>query len=104
MAKARAEEKGLVCEWGDNGYLKTKFTVSGFEYYPKWDRNVLYSAIADHGSWFDTWPGMDCLPYMTNYNKTTPAERPLAITFGDGEEMTREGIILSDKTSIYITF
>jgi len=91
-AQKRAEAKGLVCEWGEDGYLKTKYTVSGFEYYPKWDRNVLYSAIADHGSWFDTWPGMDCLPYMTDFDKTTPSERPLAITFGDGEEMTRKDL------------
>ena len=80
-----------MVEWGEDGYMKTKFTVSGFEYFPQLDRNLLYSAIADHGSWFDTWPGMAELDYMAEYKTAHDAERPLAITYGDGSEMTREG-------------
>jgi len=89
-AQKRAEAKGLVVEWGEDDYMKTKFTVSGFEYFPPLDRNLFYCAIADHGNWFDTWPGMDNLPYMSTFEGTTALERPLAMTFGDGEEMTRE--------------
>lgn len=88
-AQKRAEEKGLEIEWGADNYMKTKFTVSGFEYFPRLDRNLLYCAIADHGNWFDTWPGMLELPYMSTFEGTTAAERPLAMTFGDGTEMTR---------------
>merc|ERR1711908_200032 len=66
-AQKRAEAKGLVVEWGKDGYMKTRYTVSGFEYFPQLDRNLLYSAIADHGSWFDTWPGMAELDYMKTY-------------------------------------
>ena len=91
-AQKRAEAKGLTVEWGEGGYMKTRFTISGFEYFPQLDRNLLYSAIADHGSWFDTWPGMAELEYMKEYKNASSNERPLAITFGDGEEMTREGI------------
>ena len=91
VAQKRAEAKGLVVEWGEDNYMKTKFTVSGFEYFPPLDRNLFYCAIADHGNWFDTWPGMDNLPYMSTFEGTTALERPLAMTFGDGEEMTREG-------------
>jgi hypothetical protein len=80
----------FVFEWGEDNYMKTKFTVSGFEYFPPLDRNLFYCAIADHGNWFDTWPGMDNLPYMSTFEETTALERPLAMTFGDGEEMTRE--------------
>jgi len=90
VAQKRAEAKGLVCEWGENRYLKTKFTVSSFEYYPRLDRNLLYSSIADHGAWFDTWPGMSCKNYMSDYEKATAVERPLAMTYGDGTEFTLE--------------
>ena len=92
-AQKRAESKGLVVEWGADGYMKTKFTVSGFEYFPTLDRNLLYSAIADHGSWFDTWPGMAELDYMSEYKTAHDAERPLAITYGDGSEFTLEGTV-----------
>jgi len=91
-AQKRAESKGLVVEWGADGYMKTKFTVSGFEYFPTLDRNLLYSAIADHGSWFDTWPGMAELDYMSEYKTAHDAERPLAITYGDGSEFTLEDL------------
>ena len=35
---------------------------------------------ADDAMWFDTWPLVQHLPY---------ADRPLALLFGDGTEMTR---------------
>jgi len=89
-AERRAREKGLEVEWGDNGYMKTKCYISGFEYYPKGDQNVLYSAIADHACWFDTWPEVAWKPYMKTYEGANEDERPLAITFGDDTEMTRE--------------
>jgi len=89
-AQRRAEAKGLKVEWGENGYMKTKCYISGYEYAPKFDQNVLYSAIADHSCWFDTWPEMAWKPYMKTYEGANVTERPLAITFGDDSEMTRE--------------
>lgn len=76
-----AKSRGLEVEWGPNRLLKTRYYVSAFEYYPKLDRNVLYSSIADDGAWFDTWPKVMHLPY---------SERPLALTFGDGTQMTHD--------------
>ena len=76
-----AESRGLEAEWGRNGLLKTRYYVSAFEYFPDLDRNLLFSSVADDGMWFDTWPNVMHLPYD---------ERPLALTFGDGSEMTRE--------------
>lgn len=76
-----AESRGLDVEWGPNRLLKTRYYASAFEYYPKLDRNLLYSSVADDGMWFDAWPNVMHLPY---------AERPLALTFGDGTEMTRD--------------
>lgn len=75
-----AKSRGLEVEWGPDRLLKTRYYVSAFEYFPQLDRNVLYSSIADDGAWFDTWPNVMHLPYP---------ERPLALTFGDGTEMTR---------------
>ncbi len=80
-AERIAQSRGLEVEWGPNRLLKTRYYVSAFEYYPPLDRNLLYSSVADDGMWFDTWPQVMHLPY---------AERPLALTFGDGTEMTRE--------------
>jgi hypothetical protein len=76
-----AKSRGLEVEWGPNRLLKTRYCVSAFEYFPKLDRNVLYSSIADDGAWFDTWPKVMHLPY---------SERPLALTFGDGTQMTHD--------------
>lgn len=80
-AVRKAESRGLEAEWGPNRLLKTRYYISAFEYFPKLDRNVLYSSIADDGMWFDAWPNVMHLPYD---------ERPLALTFGDGSEMTSE--------------
>lgn len=76
-----ARSRGLECEWGPDGMLKTRYYISAFEYFPQLDKNVLYSSLADDGMWFDTWPKIMHLP---NH------ERPLKLTFGDGAEMTRE--------------
>ena len=76
-----AADRGLEIEWGENRLLKTRYYVSAFEYCPDLDRNVLYSSVADDAMWFDAWPNVMHLPY---------AERPLALTFGDGSEMTRD--------------
>lgn len=80
-AEARAHQRGLVTEWGENRMLKTRFYVSAFEYFPQMDRNLLYCSVADHGMWFDTWPLVQHLPYN---------ERPLHLTFGDDSEMSRD--------------
>lgn len=79
-AVRKAQSRGLEVEWGPNRMLKTRYYVSAFEYYPSLDRNVLYSSVADDGMWFDAWPNVMHLPYD---------ERPLALTFGDGTELTR---------------
>jgi len=76
-----ATARGLEIEWGKDRLLKTRYHVSAFEYFPELDRNLLYSSVADDGMWFDTWPNVMHLPYT---------ERPLALTFGDGSEMTRD--------------
>lgn len=84
-----AIQKGLQkTDWGPNRYFKTKYTVSAFEYYPKFDTNVLYSSIADHSSWFDQWPGVKDLPEMKSFETAVKEERPLKITFGTGEDMS----------------
>ena len=101
MAEKKANEKGLTVEWGKNGYMKTKCTISGFEYFPKWDQNVLYSAIADHSVWFDNWPTVMEKPYIKTFEGADETERPLAITFGDGEEFTREGNIYNSRQNMY---
>ncbi len=78
-AIAEARKRGLDAEWGHNGLLKTRYTVSAFEYFPQLDKNLLYSSMADDSAWFDTWPLVQHLPVD---------ERPLKMTFGDGSEMT----------------
>ena len=80
-AIAEARSRGLTAEWGEDRKLKTRYTISAFEYFPHLDRNLLYSSMADDGAWFDTWPLVQHLP---------ADERPLKLTFGDLTEMTRE--------------
>lgn len=83
VAASRARDQRLAVEWGDDRLLKTRFYCSAFEYFPSLDRNVLYSSLADHGMWFDTWPLVQHLPY---------AERPLHMTFGDDSEISADEI------------
>ncbi len=78
-AELRAISQGLEVEWGADRELLTRYYCEAFEYDPRTDRNVLYSSLADHGMWFDTWPLVQHLPY---------AERPLHMTFGDGTEIS----------------
>jgi hypothetical protein len=85
-AQAKAEECGLEVEWctdplkeTSHRYMKTKLRISAFEYCPAVDRNVLYSSIADHNMWFDTWKGVASVP---------PEKRPLQMTFGDGDPIS----------------
>ncbi|CAK9024405.1 unnamed protein product [Durusdinium trenchii] len=87
-AERVARECGLDVEWCEDPlkpeskrYMKTKLTISAFEYCPSVGRNVLYSSIADHNMWFDTWKGVHDVP---------PAKRPLQMTFGDGTPFTLE--------------
>jgi hypothetical protein len=80
VAEAKATERGLIVEWGPNRLMKTRYYNPAFEYFPGLDRNLLYSSLADHGMWFDTWPLVQHLPF---------AERPLHMTFGDDSEFTR---------------
>jgi len=79
-AVERAEAMGLEVEWGPDGLLRTRYYSPAYEYFPQLDRNVLYSSVADHGMWFDTWPLVQHLPH---------ADRPLDLTFGDGTPFTR---------------
>jgi len=83
-AVARAQAMGLDTEWGPDGLLRTRYHSPAFEYFPTLDRNVLYSSVADHGMWFDTWPLVQHLPY---------SERPLDLTYGDGTPFTRDELI-----------
>jgi hypothetical protein len=79
LAAERARAQGLAVEWGADRMLKTRYYCSAFEYFAHLDRNVLYSSLADHGMWFDTWPLVQHLPHT---------ERPLHMTFGDDSEFT----------------
>jgi len=83
VAASRARDQRLAVEWGPNRLLKTRYYCPAFEYFPHLDRNVLYSSLADHGMWFDTWPLVQHLAYE---------ERPLHMTFGDDSEISREEI------------
>ena len=80
-AVEQARKRGLEVEWGPNRLLKTRYYVSAFEYFPQLDRNLLYSSVADDAMWFDAWPKVMHLPFE---------QRPLKLTFGNGEEMTRQ--------------
>ena len=82
-AEARAAASGLVTSWGADRKLQTRYYTSAFEYFPQLDRNVLYASIADHASWFDTWPMVEQLP---------PTERPLWMTFGDDTDFTHDDL------------
>ncbi|KAG1648186.1 hypothetical protein GQR58_030035 [Nymphon striatum] len=46
VAEAKAQERGLVTEWGANRLLKTRFYVSAFEYFPQMDSQ---SAVLQRG-------------------------------------------------------
>lgn len=81
VAASRARDQRLAVEWGPNRLLQTRYYSPAFEYYDHLDRNVLYSSLADHGMWFDTWPLVQHLPY---------AERPLHMTFGDDSEFSSD--------------
>ena len=80
-AERRARAKGLQTSWGPDRLLRTRYYVSAFEYFPPLDRNLLFSSVADHSMWFDTWPLVDQLP---------PEQRPLWMTFGDDTDFTHD--------------
>lgn len=91
-AEAIARSTGLEVEWGPNRFMRTKYTVSAFEYVacrvgcecglclltcvlasrycPYTDRNLLYAAVADDSMWFDTWPGVRHLPTMETVDQS----------------------------------
>ncbi|MGI9644459.1 MAG: TauD/TfdA family dioxygenase [Ilumatobacteraceae bacterium] len=85
VAEQRARSQRLAIDWGPDRLMKTRYYCPAYEYAPKLDRNVLYSSIADHGMWFDTWPLVQHLPYE---------DRPLNMTFGDDTPFTREDLEL----------
>ncbi|CAJ1327075.1 unnamed protein product, partial [Effrenium voratum] len=78
-------------------YMKTKLVISAFEYCPEVERNLLYSSIADHNMWFDTWQGVHDVP---------PEKRPLQMSFGDGTpfslEELRQWVHLYDEGGIRV--
>eukprot|EP00931_Biecheleriopsis_adriatica_P044822 TRINITY_DN2567_c0_g1_i2.p1 TRINITY_DN2567_c0_g1~~TRINITY_DN2567_c0_g1_i2.p1 ORF type:complete len:390 (-),score=82.09 TRINITY_DN2567_c0_g1_i2:43-1212(-) len=103
-AEQKARDCGLEVEWVQDPlnessmrYMKTTLRISAFEYCPSVKRNVLYSSIADHNMWFDTWQGMHDIP---------PQKRPLHMTFGDGTPFTldelREWVSLYDDGGIRV--
>ncbi|MEM0899913.1 MAG: TauD/TfdA family dioxygenase [Pseudomonadota bacterium] len=82
-AEAACQARGLETEWGPNRLLITRYYTSAFEYFPGLDRNLLFSSIADDSVWFDAWPNVMHLPHD---------ERPLKLTFGNGEEITADEV------------
>lgn len=90
-AKAIAEAKGLVVDFGPGHFMRTAYTTAAFEFHAASDRNLLYSSVAEGGLLFDNWPGMSHLPHIPrDLRKATPAHRPTAITFGDGSPFSEE--------------
>lgn len=79
VAEAKANERGLIVEWGPERVMTTRYYNPAFEYCADLDRNLLYASLADHGLWFDTWPLISHLPFD---------QRPLHMTFGDDAEFT----------------
>mmetsp|Transcript_12127 Transcript_12127/g.18311 ORF Transcript_12127/g.18311 Transcript_12127/m.18311 type:complete len:347 (+) Transcript_12127:147-1187(+) len=81
------KERGLVCEWGPDPTgrpgrcLTTKFYASAYEYCPATDKNIMFSSIADHYLWFDTWPGLRDIPTHL---------RPLQMKFGDDTDINED--------------
>jgi len=84
VAEAIAQSKNLETEWGPNGLLKTRFYVSAYEFFPQLNRNLLFSSVADHSMWFDSYPMVMHLPQD---------QRPLDLTFGDLTPMTKEELV-----------
>ncbi|WP_420450505.1 TauD/TfdA family dioxygenase [Ilumatobacter sp.] len=82
-AAAAARSQRLAVDWGDDRLMRTRYYCPAFEYFDHLDRNVLYSSLADHAIWFDTWPLVQHLPH---------AERPLHMTFGDDSEISADEI------------
>lgn len=82
-AIARAEAKGLQASWGPDRLLQTRYYASAFEFFPQLGRNLLFSSVADHAMWFDSWPLVEQLP---------PRQRPLWMTFGDDSEFTDDDL------------
>jgi hypothetical protein len=85
-AEEKAKLSGLKTSFEMNNprwgrYLKTRFYVDAFEYCSEDDQNHLVAAVADHSSWFDSWPGVSSVPHE---------ERPLKITYGDDTEFTED--------------
>ena len=83
-AQRIAEKCGLQVDWGvdyagNDRYMLTKYFAEAYEYAPNMDMNVIYSTIADHFSWFDTWPGVRDLQ---------PIDRPIKMTYGDLSPIT----------------
>lgn len=79
-----AKQRGLQFEWdvrGENRFLRTKFFISAFEYFPKLDKNVLFGGIGDDFMWFDSWPGVQNVPTDS---------RPLCLKFGDETDLSQE--------------
>jgi len=79
-----AEARGLQVEWGtdfagNDRFMKTKYYASAFEYFPARDKNISYANIADHFTWFDSWPGV---------MELEPEDRPIKMTFGDDSDIT----------------
>lgn len=81
VAARKARQQRLAVDWGPDRLMKTRYYCPAFEYFEPLGRNLLYSSLADHGMWFDTWPLVQHLPYD---------ERPLHMTFGDDSEFTDE--------------
>lgn len=79
QAELQAIGQGLQVRWGEDRMMLTKYYGDAFEFDARLGRNVLYSSLADHGMWFDTWPNLQHLP---------DTERPLHMTFGDDSEFT----------------
>jgi len=103
-AEAKARDCGLEVEWmedplnpGSTKYMKTSMRISAFEYCPSVQKNVLYSSIADHNMWFDTWQGV---------KDVEPSKRPLQMTYGDDSEITtdelRQWVHLYDRGGIRV--
>ena len=80
-----AIKQGLEIKWGINNELITYYKQDAYEYCPITNSNILFSSLADHNMWFDTWQ---------TFKNIKPENRPLQMTYGDMTPFTQEEIQL----------
>lgn len=84
QAEILAIKQGLEFEWVNNEMV-TYYHQDAYEYCPMTKNNILFSSLADHNMWFDTWSA---------FKNVKPEDRPLQMTYGDMTSFTKDEIDL----------